>query len=737
MEFIKVKLLVNKCFLIIIIMFFIYMALPADLNAQNVAITDDDGYTVDPAAMLDVKSLNKGFLVPRVELVSTTDPISGTKPEGLLVWNIYTKGDYPDPGFYYWSGTDWEKVGSSALDFQNGLTKTGNIVSHEDLSSQSSVNNSGGTVIQDLTLGSLGHVAGLVSYNLDNRYYTESEVNTLITGENIWDRSSSKIYPHTISDDVGIGTSNPLHRLHILEDVNITDGTDGNFLDIQNSSNSQYVISGIRFQNGTSVNSFKGGIFYKDRLNWGRGDIIFANNHVSAGGNVTVGDARMIIKNEGQVEILGNPLAAVDDPLLEVKNKNGDVVFGVYNEGVRVNVADSPGSGKGTKGGFAVGGYSAGKGFTDEYLRVTPDSVRIYVNNESGSKGTKGGFAVGGFSANKGYEDAINFMDLTPENYFIGHESGNKTTPTPTGDGKYNSFFGYQSGKENTVGSKNLFMGYQSGYKNIYGANNVFLGIKAGYENTGTVDSDYLGCHNVFIGYLSGQYNTEGQSNVFIGKQCGWRNNVGRYNVFVGQNTAIHNTGGNFNTFIGSQSGEQNTNGSNNVFIGYGAGGQNEEGSNLLFIDNSNTTEPLIYGSFAYGQEEVIINGDLYHTGSFGQASDIKFKRNIEPLSHVLNKLKLINGVYFDWRKDEYPEMVFNKGRQIGVIAQELEKVFPELVRTTSKGYKTVDYTKITAVLVEAVKEQQKIITQLEHKVKRIDKLEQQIQELRSLVNSK
>ena len=412
MKFLKVKSFVSKS-LILTMMFFIYMALPADLSAQNVAITDDDVYTVDPAAMLDVKSLNKGFLVPRVELVSTTDPISVTKPKGLLVWNILEKGTYSDPGFYYWSGTDWEKVGSSALNFQNGLTKAGNIVSHEDLSSQPSANNSEGTVIQDLTLGSLGHVTGLVSYNLDNRYYTESEVNNLITGENIWDRSGSKIYPHTISDDIGIGTSNPLHKLHILEDVNITDGTDGNFLDIQNSNNSNYVLSGICFQNGTSVNTFKGGIFYQDRSSWGRGDIIFANNNVSAGGNVTVGDARMIIKNEGQVEILGNPLMDEDDPLFEVINKDGDIVFGVYNEGVRVNVADSPGSGKGTKGGFAVGGYSAGKGFTNEYLRVTPDSVRIYVDNEP-SKGTKGGFAVGGFSAGKGYEDAISFMNITP-----------------------------------------------------------------------------------------------------------------------------------------------------------------------------------------------------------------------------------------------------------------------------------------------------------------------------------
>jgi len=214
MKFLKVKSFVSKS-IILTMIFFIYIAISTDINAQNVAITDDDSYTVDAAAMLDVKSVNKGFLVPRVALVSTTDPVSVTKPPGLLVWNTSTSGSYPDPGFYYWSGSNWVKVGSSALDFQNGLIKTGNTVSHEDLSSQSSINNSNGTVIQDVTLGSLGHITGLGSYNLDNRYYTETEVDNFLSGENLWDRSSGNLYPHTITDNVGIGTTTPGSRLEV------------------------------------------------------------------------------------------------------------------------------------------------------------------------------------------------------------------------------------------------------------------------------------------------------------------------------------------------------------------------------------------------------------------------------------------------------------------------------------------------------------------------------------------
>ena len=62
---------------------------------------------------------------------------------------------------------------------------------------------------------------------------------------------------------------------------------------------------------------------------------------------------------------------------------------------------EEQGGGKGTKGGFAVGGFSPGKGVTNEYLRITPDSFRIYIDTTT-VKGPKGGFAVGGFSPLKG-----------------------------------------------------------------------------------------------------------------------------------------------------------------------------------------------------------------------------------------------------------------------------------------------------------------------------------------------
>ena len=72
-----------------------------------------------------------------------------------------------------------------------------------------------------------------------------------------------------------------------------------------------------------------------------------------------------------------------------------------------------------------------------------------------------------------------------------------------------------------------------------------------------------------------------------------------------------------------------------------------------------------------------------------------------------------LRGVQFEWNLEEYPDNGFREGKQIGLIAQEVEEVLPELVRTDNDGYKSLEYEKITAVLVEAIKEQQKQIEAL------------------------
>ncbi len=90
--------------------------------------------------------------------------------------------------------------------------------------------------------------------------------------------------------------------------------------------------------------------------------------------------------------------------------------------------------------------------------------------------------------------------------------------------------------------------------------------------------------------------------------------------------------------------------------------------------------------------------------------SDIRYKKDITSLKNVLPDLLKLQGIKYNWRVGEFPNMHFNDKRDIGFIAQEMEKTFPEIVTTNKDGYKSIDYAKLTPVLVEAIKEQQKMI---------------------------
>ena len=102
-------------------------------------------------------------------------------------------------------------------------------------------------------------------------------------------------------------------------------------------------------------------------------------------------------------------------------------------------------------------------------------------------------------------------------------------------------------------------------------------------------------------------------------------------------------------------------------------------------------------------------------------SSDKRLKENIRPIPWAVDKVKQINGVCFDWiplSEEEEKTIHGNKGEDIGVIAQEIEAVLPELVVTRDNGYKAVKYEKIVALLIEAIKEQQGEIDELRRKIK-------------------
>jgi hypothetical protein len=223
---------------------------------------------------------------------------------------------------------------------------------------------------------------------------------------------------------------------------------------------------------------------------------------------------------------------------------------------------------------------------------------------------------------------------------------------------------------------------------------NTFLGFLAGQDTT-------VKCSE--IGW--GQYYCTGIANTFIGYQAGQSNQHGSYNVCIGSNAGRHNQNGNSNILIGKDAGYESS-GNNNVFIGKSAG-YDLEGNNKLCIGRNS----LIYGEF--DSQLVKVNGTMEIATAY-TSSDKRWKKDVEPLEGALQKIGRLKGVSYLWRRDEFPKKGFPAGRQLGLIAQEVEKIVPEVVNTDSQGYKSVSYDSLVPLLIEALKEQQQTIAKLQ-----------------------
>jgi hypothetical protein len=157
-------------------------------------------------------------------------------------------------------------------------------------------------------------------------------------------------------------------------------------------------------------------------------------------------------------------------------------------------------------------------------------------------------------------------------------------------------------------------------------------------------------------------------------------------------------------------------------------------------LDNENTSHIALDGTggnyiYLWGQGSIQASGTITATSVF-ETSDKRLKTNITPLSNSLSNITKLRGVSFNWADASKSQEM-----HIGLIAQELEAVYPEFVKTDDKGVKAINYSQMVSVLIESIKELNAKVEFLEEQNKSLAislsenaKLKQELDLLKELV---
>jgi hypothetical protein len=130
------------------------------------------------------------------------------------------------------------------------------------------------------------------------------------------------------------------------------------------------------------------------------------------------------------------------------------------------------------------------------------------------------------------------------------------------------------------------------------------------------------------------------------------------------------------------------------------------------------TSSNVRFGSIGVGMDASGTSGRIDAANDIVafSSSDIRFKENITPIENALDKISKISGNTYDWKAENKAEHGY-EGNDVGVIAQEIEAVLPQLVQTRENGFKAVKYDKLVALLIQGIKEQQTQIEELKAKI--------------------
>jgi len=530
--------------------------------------------------------------------------------------------------------------------------------------------------------------------------------------------------------NVGIGTTTPSQRLHVV----------GNAL-----------VTGNLTVNGT----FSGSIAASSIT----GILATANGGTGLG---TAGSPGSYLRSNGAVWT-SSPLQVADIPDLSasyIKNSTGQQTSANFNI-----------SGNGTAGGRLTGGIVNA---TDHY-EIAGFKV---LTAELANANTFVGFTGQGGNNNSFLGQNAGLDNTGTDNSFFGAFAGGSVMQS----GSQNAFFGTQAGNSNTSGAGNSFFGYATGADNLDGGGNSFFGNFSGLRNTS-------GQSNAFFGGDAGDHNSMGDKNTFVGTAAGNTNTTGGSNTMLGYianggaNNLTNATAIGANAFVsqsnslvlGSINGVNGANADTNVGIGttaptfkltvsdplntglrvatastggtvasFGGNGAFEidkpgaAGGRLKVFENGLVTigvsgvggDLTVFGNTLLNTVTVANAATLNVLGSAGStslcrnasnqistcSSSLRYKQNIHAFASGLALIDRLRPVTFNWKANNEPDL--------GLVAEEVAKAEPLLVTRNDKGeIEGVKYDRVAVVLLNAVQEQQRLIQQQQHQIEALTKL--------------
>jgi hypothetical protein len=444
-------------------------------------------------------------------------------------------------------------------------------------------------------------------------------------------------------------------------------------------------------------------------------------------------------------------------------------IFHTTPDSTRIFINEYTGN-KDKAGGFAVSGRSKVKGEENKLFYTDNDSTRIYIDNSTRDKA--GGFAVSGRSKIKNMSD--NYFNVSGSNtvdtinpskpmilWYPKKEAfltGRVLIEGPDSVGTNSMATGFES---KAVGDYSQAMGYQALSRNDYttaiGHQPIATGqysVAIGKNSKATDKSAYAfgeyarakGYKSYALGYMcsatglksyciGSQNDARGETSIAIGHRADANGNsavaMGRNSQAIGYHSIAigisDDSFGGWTTASGSKSIAIGTSSESNQYASFTYGFDLENNDNYSVVLGK-YNEPLTSGtSLIVGNGTsssrsnamiVYENGDVEIAGNLNENSDIRLKNNIKSIGSSLKKINNLNPVYFNFKnKTFYPG-----GKQVGLIAQEVEKIFPEFVSSDEKGFLSVNYSKMSVILIKAIQEQNKIIKRLDKENKDLNK---------------